>query len=376
MKQSVPIWKPHFTITSSIVKALMEIESARVTVAHTRLTPAKEAEFRHRARVRSSHYSTRIEGNRLTLMQAEQVIKEPRRIFHGRERDVREVRNYWDALLRVEEWAARKQPLTEDLIRRLHALVEKGLRSKPSPYRTGQNVIRDSSSGAIVYMPPEAKDVPQLMAGLIHWAERAEKEGVPVPIVAALVHYQFVTIHPYYDGNGRTARLLATFILHRGGFSLNGFFSMEEHHARDLEGYYRALAVHQHHNYYEGRVQTDLTSWAEYFIQMLSRVFRMVSDEISRPETKTKGPKSEVPQNLDHRARIVFGLFGKQSAIRTADISRALGLSDRMARILIHKWIADGWLVVKGTGKRDRAYELSAIYRQSNGNLSVIPSGV
>jgi Fic family protein len=73
------------------------------------------------------------------------------------------------------------------------------------------------------------------MVALVDWVNTAAKDGVPVPLIAALVHYQFVTIHPYYDGNGRTARLLATFILHRGGYGLNGFFSLEEHHARDLE---------------------------------------------------------------------------------------------------------------------------------------------
>jgi Fic family protein len=82
---------------------------------------------------------------------------------------VREVRNYWEALLRVEDWATQGKPLTEDLIRRLHALVEYGTRAKPTPYRDGQNVIRDSISGVIVYLPPEAVDVPSLMDSLVKW---------------------------------------------------------------------------------------------------------------------------------------------------------------------------------------------------------------
>ena len=117
--------------------------------------------------------------------------------------------------------------LSEDLIQRLHAIVEKGRRAKPTPYRTGQNVIRDSASGGMVYLPPEAQDVPRLMVAMVRWARNAEKESILVPIVAALVHYQFVTIHPYYDGNGRTARLLATFILQRSDYGLHGFFSIE-----------------------------------------------------------------------------------------------------------------------------------------------------
>jgi len=82
----------------------------------------------------------------------------------------------------------------------------------------------------------------------------------------------------------------------------------------------------------------------------------------------------EALRSLDRRARIIFGLFGKQDTIRTVDIANALGLSERMARVLAKTWIADGWLTVKGAGKRNRGYELTAIYRQYIGNLTAMPS--
>lgn len=214
-----------------------------------------------------------------TLKKQGLLLKKKKAHFHGRERDVKEVRNYWDALLKVEDWAAKKMDLTEDLIKRLHAIVDRGKTAKPTPYRDGQNVIRDSASSAIVYMPPEAKDVPRLMQEIALWVRKAEKEHIPAPIIAGLAHYQFVTIHPYYDGNGRTARLLATFILQRDGYGLNGFLSVEEHHARDLEGYYNSLATHQSHNYYNGRADVDLTLWIEYFSSLLAKVFIQAKDE-------------------------------------------------------------------------------------------------
>src|ERR1051326_3852787 len=95
-------WQPRFTLTTPIVQALMEIEAARALVDHTPLPPAVESELRRRARIRSTHYSTRIEGNRLTLAEAEQVIEGRAIDVRGRERDTREVRNYWNAFLRVE----------------------------------------------------------------------------------------------------------------------------------------------------------------------------------------------------------------------------------------------------------------------------------
>lgn len=370
MNKKNSIWKPSYAINADIARALMEIEAAKAVVETTPLSPAVEAELRHNARVRSTHYSTRIEGNRLTLKEAEQVIAGRKTYFHGRERDVREVRNYWDALLKVEDWAAQKGELSEDLIKRLHALVEKGKRAKPTPYRDGQNVIRDSASGATVYMPPEAKDVPGLMAEMVRWARQAQKEHIPVAIIAALAHYQFVTIHPFYDGNGRTARLLATFILQRDGYGLHGFFSMEEHHARDLTQYYKSLAVGKHHNYYMGRAEVDLTSWVEYFVSLLAKVFTQAKDEALTLAKKGVPAEPQKLRRLDRRARMVLALFAKKERITAQDVAQVLGLSTRMARFLMKEWVEDGWLVVEDTANRSRAYSLSRHYR----SLAGIPS--
>jgi Fic family protein len=369
-----PLWHPTYTLTPTTASALMQIESARTAVEHTSLPPAVQEELRRRARIRSTHYSTHIEGNRLTLEEAGQVIEGTRTTFHGRERDVGEVQNYWNALLRVEEWAAKKKPLTEDLIKCLHALVEHGSRADPSSYRDGQNVIRDSASGAIVYLPPEAKDVPPLMAALVEWVHQAEKDGLPAPLIAALVHYQFVTIHPYYDGNGRTARLLATFILHRGGYGLNGFFSLEEHHAQDLGAYYNALVVHPHHNYYEGRADADLTCWVEYFIKILADVFTAAKEEAQHRAGAGEDEQiePEALRRLDPRGRTVLSLFAKTERITSADVARTLGLSQRMARNLLRDWVEDGWLEIADSSRRGRAYALSAGYRQFVGNLTAM----
>jgi Fic family protein len=371
---SHPLWQPRYTLTPAAVRALLEIEAARAVVDHTPFPPIVAEELRRRARIRSTHYSTRIEGNRLTLAEAEEVLSGSRTRFHGRERDVSEVRNYWNALLRVEAWAARGTPLTEELIQRLHALVERGPRAKPTPYRDGQNVIRDSETGAIVYLPPEHRDVPALMAGLVSWVER-ERKVLPVPLIAGLAHYQFVTIHPYFDGNGRTARLLATFLLHRGGYGLNGFFSLEEYHARDLAAYYGSLVTHPHHNYYEGRAGADLSPWLEYFLQVLAAVFGTAQKEALEAAGTGFMVEPEMMRRLDPRARAVLGLFARQDRVTARDIAAALGLSERMARKLLRDWVQEGFLEVVDASRRGRAYTLSAIYRQFIGNSSAMEGG-
>ncbi len=367
-----PSWSPRFTLTPAIARGLMQIEAARALVEHTTIPPAAEAELRAHARVRAVHYSTFIEGNRLTMSQAKAAISDANLQIAGRERDVSEVRNYWNALLRVEDWAQKKKPLTEELIKRLHALVEVGPRAKPTPYREGQNAIKNSSTGALIYLPPEAEDVPSLMASLVAWAAEAERSGLPAPLIAGLVHYQFVTIHPYYDGNGRTARLLATFILHKGGYGLNGFFSLEEHHARDLPGYYQALTTHPHHNYYFGRSEADLTPWLEYFISTLAVVFEAVRLTAQKCAFEGRQAEPEELRRLDHRERVVLGLFASKETVTAPQVAAELGLSERMARNLLTDWVRDGWLEVADPSRRARSYSLSAKYRQYIGSLSAI----
>ena len=351
-------WQPKYEITNSIANELTRIEAARVMVETAGLPPAVIAELSRQARIRATHFSTRIEGNRLTLEEAEEVIAGRRRDFRGRERDVVEVRNYWDALTRVEEWADKQRLISEELIKRIAGLVIRGKRSGPAAYRDGQNVIRDSATGGIVYMPPEASDVPDLMGRMVRWIHQAESGNVPVVLIAALAHYQFVTIHPYYDGNGRTARLLATYILHKGGYGLSGMFSLEEYHSRAIEAYYNALDVGGHHNYYMGRAEADLTGWLEYFVGTLSNVFDAAKQEALKFAESNRPLEPEELRRLDYRARTVLALFSRQEQITSAGVAGALGLSERMARVLLSEWVEQGWLVVSNPSRRSRRYVL------------------
>ena len=344
-----------FRITPAILQALQRIERARAEVGLTRLPPREAERLRREARLRSTHFSTRIEGNRLTLAETERVILEKAR-FPGRERDVHEVERYYLALTQVENWAAQKAPLTEERIRKLHALLYRGRRARPTPYRDGQNVIRDTD-GRIVYLPPEAGDVPALMRELVAWIREAE--GVwPVPLVAGMAHYQFVTIHPFYDGNGRTARALATWILYRGGYDLNGFYALEEHYARDLEGYYNALVTHPHHNYYEGRHEADITPWLVYFLEGMAEVFVQVAEEVQGLSARPGKPEPAWLRRLDRRARRVVAWLEEHGEVRSAEVATLLGISQRQARNLLQQWVGEGWLEVADPSRKKRRYRL------------------
>jgi hypothetical protein len=102
-------FSPKFSITPALANNLMRIEAARQAVADLPITPAVLASLRETARLYSTHYSTRIEGNRLTLEQVPKVI-ERHRHFPGRERDEKEVLGYYAALEKLEKLRPRAQP--------------------------------------------------------------------------------------------------------------------------------------------------------------------------------------------------------------------------------------------------------------------------
>src|SRR5579872_3054197 len=267
---------PKFTITAQIAEYLIRIEALKKDIVHLPISPTMVAHLRDTARVESAHYSTKIEGNRLTLEQVNDVIAHKKH-FPGKERDEREIKGFYVALDHMEKIATSGgTEISEADIKTLHALVmgEGKLRVQQTPFRDGQNVIREGSTGRIVYLPPESKDVPELMHALVEWIN----DNVSlVPIAAAIAHYQFATIHPYYDGNGRTARLLATLILRQRGYDLKGICSLDGYYANDLMSYYNHLTVGPSNNYYEGRAEADLTEWVTYFCKGVVESFEAVA---------------------------------------------------------------------------------------------------
>ena len=340
----------------------MRLEAIKQDIGNLPINPRVLASLRESARLFSTHYSTMIEGNRLTQEEVADVIGEHRH-FPGRERDEAEVKGYYAALDAVDDHAKRTSKLSEAALQKLHALVMAGgkTRVKASPYRDGQNVIREGGSRRIIYLPPEAKDVPILMRQLIAWLN--SESDLPVPIKAAIGHYQYATIHPYYDGNGRTARLLATLVLHLGDYGLKGLYALEEYYARELGGYYGALTIGPSHNYYMGRAEADITAWVEYFIggmlEAFENVHRQAEDEASRGGQDW----SRAIRDLDSKKRKALTLFRDTHEIAARQIAELFGYQPRTAALLCQRWVKEEFLRPTNLSKKARRYALGSRYR-------------
>lgn len=352
------MFKPQYKITGRVSKALMTIESCRTAIEGLPITTDVLISLRESAKLAATHYSTFIEGNRLTEEQVGEVII-GLGSFPGKKRDETEVRNYYAALTEIETIARLTSVVSEKHIQMIHALVETG-RKKVSIYRTGQNVIREGGSGRIVYMPPEAKDVPILMRDLVDWIKSSVEEGeIPIPIIAALTHYQFVTIHPYFDGNGRTARLLTTLVLHMNGYALKGIYALEEYYAANLPTYYNALTVGETHNYYVGRVEADVSEFIDYFCVGMAVAFTKVKARAEKAQSSGSIDQSKLLRKLSPRKRQAFSLFQKTFEVTSADFAQLFDISARNAQYLCQQWVDEGFLIITNSSKKKRLYRLT-----------------
>jgi len=194
-----------FKYSNKLVKLIAEISSIQSKVEMTQYSVPEMKKIHFLAMSDSVHYSTKIEGNPLTLKQVTVALDQ--KSSNKSNRNLKEVLNYAKARNYIENL---KTNLDEKSILTSHDLVLNGivLKSHRGKYRKAQNAIKGSNQKHTVYLPPEWSDVQDLMKDLIIWTRKnlSAKDLSPL-IISGLFHFQFVTIHPFMDGNGRLARL-------------------------------------------------------------------------------------------------------------------------------------------------------------------------
>jgi Fic family protein len=261
---------PRFTITNKMTAGLTRIERARGFLEAAQLSAEWLATMRSRALLLEAHHTTHIEGTRLTIEQAEQLLA-GNPVAEADPEDVRELLNYRDAFEFVSGYLHDGGPVTEGLIREIHRRLVEGVRggaAMPGECRRVQNYVANARTGEIIYTPPTPLDVPPLMAELAAWLN-AEHELHPV-LAAGIAQFQLVHIHPFVDGNGRASRLLSTLCLYRAGYDFKRLFSISEYYDRDRAAFYAALQGVREQG-------MDLTGWLDFFVAGLA----MQMDEVS-----------------------------------------------------------------------------------------------
>ena len=326
--------------TNKLVNDLLKINRAKEVVDLLELPVSIEEEIKKETIAKRVHYSTKIEGNKLKLNEVKEVIENNK---ESHERNVLEVRNYFNALMYLNKEAENNNTITEELILKTHNLVSGKHLTYKNSFRDDQNVVKDSETGTIVYMPPEAKDVKNLINQMIKEFNGKNTNDIPIPIKAGIVAYEFVTIHPFWDGNGRLSRLLATYILKAYGYDLKGFYVVEEFYDKNIDDYYNSLQMGLHHNFYFGRKDADITQWLEYFIGTMANTFEAVGERVKEIYNNSK-EEMNIIDTLDKRERWVANYIITNNKIKAKDIANHFKINIDTANNWIKKWIEKDFL--------------------------------
>ena len=282
MKDEVNVFQPKFKYTHRTVNNLTKITQAREVILNAKIIPKWEISLRREALIRSAHSSTAIEGNKLTLEEVSQLAL-GRKIMATR-KEKQEVLNYLNVLQNIQDYQ-NDGKITEKLLLKLHKDITKETLDLPSDeenYRKVQVVVGNKFTGEVVFTPPKTEKVPQLTKALLEWINQ-EIELHPV-LIAGLSHYEFVRIHPFVDGNGRTARALATLILYIRDFDIKRFFTLDDYYDSDRKAYYAALKS-------VDKNTLDTTPWIEYFTDGVLISINGVKKKILSLSIKKSGPQ-------------------------------------------------------------------------------------
>ena len=261
---TIMAFNPKYTITNKTVNNLTIVTSAREIIEQAHLIPKWEAKLRRQSILHNTHSSTAIEGNKLTLKQVED-LSDGKRIV-ATDKDKQEVLNYIEAMECIPSLTKKGNINVKDLLKIHNIVSKKTLRSnaESGAFRKqqvfiGKKIFNGTGFKEVVeYMPPPTKDVPRLVEEFIKWLNLGKTWEINPVILGAIVHYEIARIHPFIDGNGRTARLFATLILYLSGFDHRRIFALDDFYDQDRKSYYDALKTVQQGN-------SDLTKWIEYF---------------------------------------------------------------------------------------------------------------
>lgn len=287
------MFTPKYTITNRLLDNIKKINSLVIELNNRRFPHVVLVEFERLAREISTYASTSIEGNPLPLTEVKKVLKskpDQARISE------QEVLNYNQALKELNKLIAlKKSTFNLNVILKIHKQVVTALipDSQTGNLRTDPVFVNDPITGQSVYLPPDSQDVPQLIEELVTFINISRGKIDPL-ILAGIFHKQFVIIHPFMDGNGRTARLATKVLLADMGLNTFNLFSFENYYNQNVTRYFQRVGVFG--NYYELKI--DFTPWLEYFteglIDELLRVQKLLPMTATSPETELKPYHSKI----------------------------------------------------------------------------------
>ncbi|MDA1079965.1 MAG: Fic family protein [bacterium] len=340
------MYVPNFSISPKLNNLVSQIEAVRERVDSAPILPELEIALRHRAAVESAHSSTSIEGNPLSKHQVQQAIAG--KLNHW-ERSVIEVTNYKKAWDWVVNAAKQNEPIELEQTLLLHSIVMKDLlpKTKVGHLRPGAVYIVDviGADEQVRYTGPDANQVQPLLNDLFSWVQQNPLGLHPV-LLAGIFHYEFVSIHPFSDGNGRVTRLLVKLLLESVGYDFRGSLVLDTYYWQNQGQYYQML--NQAENYPDQRV-ANLDPWLEYFVTGFYEVAKELSQHIDI--LKHLRP-SKIGIRLNPEEIRVLDYLQQFGQAKIQDVKEILELPERTAQRRLKGLLEYGLIKRLGEGKK------------------------
>lgn len=297
---------------------------------------------------KEANNSSRIEG---TQTQMDEAVLEAEQLSPEKRDDWAEVRNYIQAINEAIDELDRL-PLSNRLLKHTHAILMQGVRGEnktPGEFRVSQNWIGGSGLNDAAFIPPHQSEVPELMGDLeMFWHN--ENINVPELVRIALSHYQFETIHPFLDGNGRIGRLLITLYLVNKGLLRKPSLYLSHFFERNRGSYYDALT--------RVRESNDVSHWVRFFLSAVIETANKGKETFQRilvlrqeidALTLSYGKRAE-------NAQILMRSLYRRPAITANEAARLLDVSHQAASALLKKMVSDSILTEITGYQRNRVF--------------------
>jgi len=342
-------YQPKFERTAGLVKNLTEASGLKSWMDQQALDVSWIAASQRDALIRLAHYSTRIEGNPLTL--PEVVALAEGKDFPAREHAKREVLNYFSALRWIWKTSLGYK-INEKKLLNLHKILTQGIlpKSASGSYKMQPNAV--FLGRKIIYKPPPPEAAPLLTRSLLVWLNgNSGREEHPI-IVSAIAHHRLVSIHPFSDGNGRAARALESWILYRRGFDTHHIFALDEFFDVDRERYYKEIQAVR-------KKEDDLTSWLEYVSEGVLKTLKKTQLRIqsfSRQDTlRAQHGKDRIV--LTPKQERVLQILAQSSRLGGGELARSIRITrSHLSKIL--RPLLNAGLVAKEGSTKSAAYKL------------------
>lgn len=339
------MYKPNFKITPEINNRIAEIERIREVIKKSSILPQQEVVLRLRAKINSIYSSTSIEGNLLNRREVEKVLGGER--VRASEKMIIEALNYKKAIDWIEKRLGSINQIKIGDILKLHDFLMKNLlpHKKTGSFRKGSIYVVDATKqGDVVkYVGPRGEKTEALIKELLEWLKKERNKLHPV-LTAGLFHYEFVSIHPFSDGNGRATRLLTMMYLWLKRYDFRKTLALDTYYWQNRMDYYQALSRAKT---YTGRREADITPWLEFFTKGFLAAAKDLENEITSVSLSDNGQVIR----LSNDELLIIDFAKQMKRINLQDVLKILGSPGRTAQRRLKRLVDNKIFKRLGKGK-------------------------